>query len=108
VIGRAFDTGILTGDRGIGGFAELAYRPIKSGKFEQSEVYLFGDAASLKVNARPASPSQSYSLASAGAGVRFKYKKRMQLGFEAAAVLDRPYPGYHKKARLSVYYTILF
>jgi hemolysin activation/secretion protein len=108
VIGRAFDTGILTGDRGIGGFAELAYRPMKAGNFQQSEAYLFGDAASLRVNRRPAFPGQSFSLASAGAGVRVKYKKRIQLGLEAAAVLDRPYPGYRKNTRLSFYYTILF
>ena len=107
-IGRAFDTGILTGDRGIGGFVELAFRPIRSRHFDQSEVYLFGDAARLTVNRRPTFPKQTFSLASAGGGVRLKYKKRMQFGVEGAAVLDKPYPGYRKHARLSFYYTILF
>jgi hemolysin activation/secretion protein len=108
VIGRAFDTGILTGDRGIGGFIELAYQPLTIKGLEESEAYLFGDAASLKILRRETLAAQSFSLASAGAGVRLKYKKRMQLGLEAAAVLDRPYAGYDKDLRLSVYYSILF
>jgi len=107
-IGRAFDTGILTGDRGVGGFAELAYRPIASGNFAQSEIYAFADAAHLKLNARLGFPSQSFGLASAGAGFRVKYKDRMQFGLEGAKVLNRPYPDYHHHFRLSAYYSILF
>lgn len=107
-IGRAFDTGILTGDRGVGGFAELAYRPIDRGAFEKSEAYVFADAATLRVNRRPTTPQQSFSLASAGAGVRATYKDRMQLGVEGAVVLDKPFAEYSKNFRLSVYYSVLF
>jgi len=107
-LGRAFDTGIVTGDRGIGGLAEIAYRPIGAGDFSKSETYAFVDAASLRIKSRLGFAGQSFSLASAGAGVRAKYKDRMELGAEAAAVLDRPYAGYGDDYRLSVYYSVLF
>lgn len=107
-VGRAFDTGILTGDRGIGGVVELAYRPISSGDFAQSEGYVFGDAASLTVLQRMASPQQNFSLASAGAGMRVNYKDRVQFGIEAAAVVDRPYAGFDDDWRLSAYYSMVF
>jgi hemolysin activation/secretion protein len=107
-VGRAFDTGLLTGDRGIGGFVELAYRPIASGNFQRSEAYVFADAASLTVNRRDVFPRQHYSLGSAGGGLRARYKERMQFGVEAAAVTNRPYPTYDHHFRLSFYYSILF
>jgi hemolysin activation/secretion protein len=107
-LGRAFDTGLLTGDRGIGGIAELAYRPLSSGDFAQSEGYVFGDAATLTLEDRIGFPGQSFSLASAGAGIRIRYKDRIQLGVEAAAVIDRPFAGYDDDWRLSFYYSMLF
>lgn len=107
-IGRAFDTGILTGDRGLGGFVELAVRPIKNPKLAKSEAYVFGDAATLSVHGRGIVPGQSFSLASAGAGVRARFKDRFQLGVEGAAVLDRPYAGYDDHWRLSVFYNVTF
>jgi hemolysin activation/secretion protein len=107
-IGRAFDTGLLTGDRGIGGIVELAYRPLASGEFAQSEGYVFGDAATLTLEDRIGFPGQSFSLASAGAGIRVRYKDRIQLGVEAAAVVDRPFAGYDDDVRLSFYYSMLF
>ncbi len=79
-IGRAFDTGIVTGDRGIGGFAELAYRPVASGALEQSETYLFVDAGKLTLYGRGAFPRESISLASVGGGLRLNYKQRVQVG----------------------------
>ena len=108
VIGRAFNTGIVTGDRGIGAVGELAYRPIASGSFAKSEIYAFADAASLRLNRRLIFPSQKYSLASAGAGIRANYKERMQFGIEAAAVLNKPFAGYDDEYRTSFYYSILF
>jgi hemolysin activation/secretion protein len=107
-IGRAFDTGILTGDRGIGGYAELAVRPIKAANFAQSEAYLFGDAARLTVERRAIIARQEFDLASAGAGLRARYKDRIQLGVEAARVLNRPFAGYNDKWRLSAFYSIVF
>lgn len=108
LIGRAFDTGLLTGDRGAGGFVEFAYRPIRAENFARSETYLFADAATLTVERRDPFPETKFSLASAGAGVRIQYKDRAQLGLEAAAVLDKPFAGYAKDWRLSFYYAMLF
>jgi hemolysin activation/secretion protein len=107
-IGRAFDTGFLTGDRGRGGFVELAYRPIREERFKDSEMYLFADAADLTVKARGPFPSQQFDMASAGLGVRGRYKNKVQLGLEGAAVLDKPFPTYTRDWRLSFNYSILF
>ncbi len=41
-------------------------------------------------------------------GVRARYKDRIQLGVEGAAVLDKPFAGYTKDRRLSFFYSILF
>ena len=106
-IGRAFDTGFLTGDRGRGGFVELAYRPVRAEDFKQSEFYLFADAADLTVKARGEFPAQNFDMASGGVGVRGRYKNRIQLGLEGAGVLDRPFPAYTKDWRLSFFYSIL-
>jgi len=108
VIGRAFNTGIVTGDRGIGAVGELAFRPIRGGSFAKSELYAFVDAATLRLNRRLVFPSQKYSLASAGVGVRANYKEKMQFGMEAAKVLDKPFAGYDDEFRTSFYYSILF
>ena len=45
---------------------------------------------------------------SAGAGIRVRYKDRIQLGVEGAAVVDRPFAGYDDDFRLSFYYSMLF
>lgn len=107
-IGRAFDTGILTGDRGIGGFVELALRPVSAANFDKSELYLFGDTATLTIEERGPTPQQSFSLASAGAGVRLRWKDRIQLGLEGAKVVDRPFASYDDDWRASFYYSVLF
>lgn len=107
-IGRALDTGILTGDRGVGGFAELAFRPVSAEDFQKSELYLFGDAGTLTIKRRGPSPRQSFDLASAGMGARLKWKDRIQLGLEGARVLDRPFASYDDDWRASFYYSVLF
>ena len=107
-IGRAFDTGILTGDRGVGGFVELAFRPVSAADFQKSEIYLFGDAASLTIEERGTTPQQSFDLASAGVGARLRWKDRIQLGLEGAKVLDRPFASYDDDWRASFYYSVLF
>ena len=107
-IGRAFDSGLLSGDKGVGGFAEIAFRPIRTENFKTSEAYVFADAASLNSKRRPLSPRVAYDLASAGAGIRARFKDRMQFGVEYAAVLNRPSPAFGKKGRVSVFYSVLF
>lgn len=101
-VGRAFDTAILTGDRGVGGLAELAWRPLKTGSFATSEIYTFGDAAAVAVTGRGGFARQDFSIASAGAGVRVRYLTKAEIGLEGARVLDDPFPGYANDWRLSV------
>lgn len=93
-IGRAFDEALLSGDRGGGALAELAWRPVADGKFGQSELYAFGDGGAVGIRARGLIPAQSYGLASAGVGGRLRYGAKAELGLEAARVVDRPYPAY--------------
>lgn len=101
-IGRAFDTAVLTGDRGGGGSAELAWMPLKRAALATSELYGFVDAGSVRVLARGPVPARDYSLASAGAGLRARYRAKAELGLEAAHVIRRPYPGITDDWRLIV------
>lgn len=93
-IGRAFDEAVLAGDRGGGGLAELAWRPVGGKRFGQSELYAFADAGRVRIAARDGFAAQRYSLASAGAGGRLRFTEKAELGVEAARVVDRPYPAY--------------
>jgi len=106
-LGRAFDTAFISGDRGAGGSAELAYRPIKGNTFGQSEIYAFADGAVLGVLPRGAGAiRQDYSLASAGVGFRARYKDKAMVGLEAARPIDDPYPGYRDNWHLIVEWSL--
>ncbi|RVT94406.1 ShlB/FhaC/HecB family hemolysin secretion/activation protein [Sphingomonas crocodyli] len=114
--GRAFEIALLSGDRGGAGLAELAFRPIKSGKFAGTEIYGFGDYSRITIVERGPLPqlfsdgivrnvifpSATYDLASAGAGARIAYSTQAALFLEAARAIDRPYPGYDKQWRFNV------
>lgn len=101
-IGRAFDTGFLTGDRGVGALAELAVRPIGGGRLAASEIYGFADAGMVSIVARGAAPGGDFGVASAGVGGRVKWRDKAELGLEAARVIDDPYPNYPDDWRVSV------
>jgi hemolysin activation/secretion protein len=101
-IGRAFEVGLISADRGLGGLAELAWRPIRSGKFTSSELYGFADAAKVRLLARQGFGGMDFDLASAGAGVRFAWTDKAMIEVEYAHVLDDPYPAYDEDWRLSV------
>ena len=101
-IGRAFPTSILTGDRGLGGVVELAWRPVKAGPFGQSEMYGFVDGGVLAVLPRGPMPRIDSSLASAGLGLRARYRDKVELGLEAARSLKAPAAGQDDDWRLSV------
>ena len=105
-IGRAFDNGVLSGHRGVGGVAEFAYQPLKIEPLKTSEIYSFVDEGRLTVLGALGFPDQSYSLGSAGVGVRAKYREKYELGLEGARVIDRPTPGYAEKWRLTVSWRI--
>ena len=101
-IGRAFEVGLISSDRGLGGLAELAWRPIRSGKFASSELYGFADGAKVRLLARPGFDGMDFDLASAGAGVRLAWTDKAMIEVEYAHVLDDPYPAYDEDWRLSV------
>jgi hemolysin activation/secretion protein len=106
-VGRAFDTSLLSGDRGFGGSGEVAFKPIGAGPFGKSEIYGYADGGKITVEGRAGSPSQQFGLASAGVGARAKWKDNAELGLELGRVIDKPYPGYDQKWRVSVAYRLV-
>lgn len=101
-IGRAFETAFLTADRGAGALGEVAVKPLKAGKFAQSELYAFADRAWIGIAARGTDPRFDLAMASAGFGGRMRFKDKGELGLEAAKAIDDPYPGFDEDWRLSV------
>ncbi|WP_242126614.1 ShlB/FhaC/HecB family hemolysin secretion/activation protein [Sphingobium sp. Sx8-8] len=91
--GRAFDTALLSGDRGMAGSFELALRPNLPEKFKGSELYGFVDGAKIHVKERLSLAAADYGLASAGGGLRISYNPHASLGLEGARVIERPYAG---------------
>lgn len=88
--GRGFTSGLLLGDSGTAGSAELGWAPQGlPAAVAGSELYGFTDAGDIKLNAR-AGVSGHDSLSSAGAGVRLAFKPGYVLGLEAAYPIDRP------------------
>ena len=104
--GRAFDSGVLSADRGVAGSIEFAVTPFKSEIFKASEFYGFADAAKLRLTARPGFVPADFSLASAGGGVRMRYKENAEIDLEAAKSLDRPFPGVKDDWRLTIGYRL--
>ena len=105
-VGRAFDTALLSGDRGYGIAGELAVRPLRAGAFAKSELYAYADRGAVAIEARAAFPTQHYDLASAGIGARAKWKDKAELGVELGRVVDKPYPAYDQKWRVSLLYRL--
>lgn len=91
--GRAFDTALLSGDRGVAGSFELGFRPELTRRLKGTEIYGFIDGAKVRINSRAGFAASDYSLASAGGGVRLAYASKASLGLEGARVIDRPFAG---------------
>jgi hemolysin activation/secretion protein len=100
--GRAFDEGLVAGDRGGAGFAEFALRPLKSGKLAQSEIYGFADYADVTLLARPTNPRTGYRLGSWGGGVRLSYADNATVGLEVADAWKQPAPGFDQGWRVAL------
>lgn len=100
--GRAFETGLINADRGHAESAELAWRPLRSGRFASSELYGFADHAAARILPRPGFAGQDFDLASAGAGVRLAFTDKAVLELEYARTIDRPFPGYASDWRFSI------
>ena len=90
--GRAFETAVITADRGYAGLAELAFKPLKTGKFALTEVYTFIDGARVRLVPRGLFTGATYDLASTGGGIRLAYSEKAAITVEGARSLDDPYP----------------
>ena len=106
-IGRAFERGLISADRGLGASLELAARPL-SGDFSRSEIYGFGDYAIAGFRPRPGTPAQTFDLASLGAGLRATWTEKVTVGVEGARVIDRPFATYEGNWRVTFYWALQF
>ncbi|MDO9369947.1 MAG: ShlB/FhaC/HecB family hemolysin secretion/activation protein [Sphingopyxis sp.] len=100
--GRAFDDGLVNGDRGVATFGELAVRPLRSGKLAKSEIYTFADYADVTLLARTAIPRTDFRLGSWGGGVRLSYAENATIGLELADAWKQPAPGFDQDWRVAL------
>ncbi len=96
-IGRGYDPGAVTGDRGIGGSVELRYtrKLTDTGPLVALEPYAFFDAAATTYINHGASFDPSLAnetIESAGGGIRFWFNPNITVDLEAARTL-RAVPG---------------
>ena len=100
--GRAFDDGLVNGDRGFATFGELAWRPLRGGKLAKSELYTFADYADVTLLARPISPRTDFRLGSWGGGVRLSYAENATIGIELADAWKQPVAGFDQDWRVAL------
>ena len=90
-IGRGYDPGAITGDRGIGGSAELRYdAPFASKYVLGAQPYVYFEAGQTWYIQRGAAVDPSLidqSIDSVGGGVRFSLPYNASLGLEVAQTL---------------------
>ena len=94
--GRAFESGVATGDDGAAASAELAYAPkLPQPLLHGLEAYIFTDAGRTRTFSRPALglPGRTSDLASVGFGGRVTVATHTALQVEIAHPLvdDSPY-----------------
>jgi hemolysin activation/secretion protein len=100
--GRAFDDGLVNGDRGYAAFGELALRPLRGGRLARSEIYGFADYARVTLLARTATPRTDFRLGSWGGGVRLSYADNATVGVELADAWKQPVPGFDQGWRVAL------
>ncbi|HEV2600641.1 ShlB/FhaC/HecB family hemolysin secretion/activation protein [Sphingopyxis sp.] len=100
--GRAFDDGLVNGDRGVATFGEIAWRPLRSGKLAKSEIYTFADYADVTLLERTAIPRTDFRLGSWGGGVRLSYADNATIGLELADAWKQPVPGFDQDWRVAL------
>ena len=91
--GRAFETAIVTGDRGIAGLVELGWRPQGlPALIKGSELYGFVDGGMARYRARGTLIGQrNWELASAGLGLRTVIGGKSWVGLEGAYGIEEPF-----------------
>jgi hemolysin activation/secretion protein len=90
-VGRGYDPGILSGDRGVAAAGEIKVGSLvpKTSKSVALQGYVFGDAAVVwnrDSDLRALNPQKLYS---AGGGVRVGYGQRINLDVGAAVPLKK-------------------
>lgn len=100
--GRAFDDGLVNGDRGYAAFGEFGFRPLRSGRFSKSEIYSFVDYADVTLLGRTAIPRTGFELGSWGGGVRVAYAENATIGLELADPWKQPVPGFDQDLRVAL------
>lgn len=102
--GRAFDSGSFSGDSGIAGSGEIAFRLGKGNdKAERrSEVYAFVDAGKLSYHDPLSSVRDPQTLMSSGAGIRIAPSARISLSLEVAAGIAHIFAERKYYRRLSI------
>ncbi len=100
--GRAFDDGLVNGDRGVAAFGELALRPLRTGKLAKTELYGFADYADVTLLARPTIARTDFRLGSWGGGVRLAYAENASIGVELADAWKQPVPGFGQDWRVAL------
>jgi hemolysin activation/secretion protein len=90
--GRGFDNALLSFDRGYAVMIEPAFRPLSSGAFAGSEIYLFADYADGMISPDTLT-ERTFDLGSAGVGTRIVYKDIASLGLEIAEPWKQPVDG---------------
>jgi hemolysin activation/secretion protein len=84
--GQAYDSGELSGDKGLAGKVELRYgQPVGAQWFDSYQLYGFYDIGSVYVNEAASGTDSKMSLASTGVGVRTNFTPNLygylELGF---------------------------
>ena len=100
--GRAFDDGLVNGDRGFATFGEIAWRPLRAGKLSKSEIYSFIDYADVTLLGRTAIARTDFQLGSWGGGVRLSYAENATIGLELAEPWKQPVPGFGQDLRVAL------
>lgn len=90
-VGRGYDPGILSGDRGVAAAGEIKFGSLiaKSAKSVAVQAYVFGDAAFVWNRDSDLRSMNAQKLYSAGGGVRLGYGQRINLDVGAAVPLKR-------------------
>lgn len=100
--GRGLSAGLISGDAGWAGSAEIAQQPDIPSLLKGTEFYAFADGADVRYADRGPYPGSSYRVASVGAGARVRIAGRASVDMGAAAVLRSPYAGYPDRWRITL------